>query len=453
MQDFLQFDRRDRKKRDVFQRVSDFSEIYKDLKDKQSANQSKRCVQCGIPYCAYGCPLGNFIPHWLKNIADKDLETAFAISNETSPFPEIMGKICPHDKLCEGACTLNADELGAVSIGSIEQYISENGFKQGFKIKYTDKKVGKKVAIIGSGPAGLSTATFLMRAGVDVTIYEKEDRAGGLLTYGIPNFKLDKKGVQKRVDMLLENGLNLTLNTEIGKDISIDDIVEKYDAVFVGVGATKAFFAGIENENHANCFQAMEFLNAVQKAQFEITNSKIDTKNKNVVVIGGGDTAMDCVRTAIRQQANNVSCLYRRGEDDMPGSKKEFINAREEKVDFQFFLSPKTININKDKITSITMTKTEVKDNKLIYLDETIDITADIIIFALGFKVDDISFFDKASITKDNKGRVDVSNYKTSHPKIYAGGDCVRGADLVVNAALDGREASRIILQDLGVIM
>ena len=451
MQDFLEFDRRDRKKRNRKERIGDFSEIYKDLSPKQSVKQASRCVQCGIPYCAFGCPLGNFIPHWLKDTASMDLKTAFQISNETSPFPEIMGKICPHDKLCEGACTLEVDLDSAVSIGSIEQYITEEGFKNGYSIDYKAPKIDKKVAIIGSGPAGLSAATFLMRYGVSISMYEKEDRAGGLLTYGIPNFKLDKKTVQRRVSMLVENGMQLHLNSEVGKDINIDDLLKEYDAIFIGIGASKSIYVGLENEKNENCFQAMDFLTTVQKAQFNGTQSSIDSKNKTVVVIGGGDTAMDCVRTATRQKANLVRCLYRRGEASMPGSRKEFDNAIEEGVNFSFFLSPKSINVQNGKIVSITMTKTKLDGSKLVYLDEEEVIKADIIIFALGFKVEDTPFLDKIGVDKDDKGRFKANNHQSTKDKIYLGGDCVRGADLVVRAALDGREATKSILTKLGV--
>lgn len=451
MQKFLEFDRRDRKKRNRKERINDFSEIYQELKPKQLVKQASRCVQCGIPYCAVGCPLGNFIPHWLKNVADSDLKTAFQISNETSPFPEIMGKICPHDKLCEGACTLEVDLDSAVSIGSIEEHITETGFKEGLSIEYDAPKINKKVAIIGSGPAGLSNATFLMRHGVSVVMYEKEDRAGGLLTYGIPNFKLDKTTVERRVSMLVENGMELKLNTEVGKDISIDDLLNEYDAIFVGIGASKPIYIGLENEKNENCFQAMEFLTTVQKAQLKNEMPNIDSKGKTVVVIGGGDTAMDCVRTATRQKANLVRCLYRRGEGDMPGSRKEFDNAIEEGVSFNFFLSPKSINVENGKIVSVTMTKTKLNGSKLEYLDEEETIKADIVIFALGFKVEDTPFLDKAGVTKDEWGRFEAKNHKSTKDKIYLGGDCVRGADLVVRAALDGREATKSILKDLGV--
>lgn len=451
MQDFLEFDRRDRKKRDRKERIYDFSEIYKDLKPKQSVNQASRCVQCGIPYCAIGCPLGNFIPHWLKNVADKDLKTAFYISNETSPFPEIMGKICPHDKLCEGACTLEVDLDSAVSIGSIEQHITETGFKEGLSLDYNAPKIGKKVAIIGSGPAGLSAATFLMRYGVDVVMYEKEDRAGGLLTYGIPNFKLDKKTVSKRVSMLIENGMEIHLNSEVGKDIAMDNLLSNYDAIFVGIGASKPMYIGLENEKNENCFQAMEFLTDVQKSQFNNTKPNIDSQGKTVVVIGGGDTAMDCVRSATRQGALLVRCLYRRGEGDMPGSRKEFDNAIDEGISFNFFLSPKSINVENGKVVSVTMTRTKLEGSKLVYLNEEKTIEADIVIFALGFQVEHTPFLDKIGVSKDDKGRFKADNYKSTKDKIYLGGDCVRGADLVVRAALDGREATKRILEDLGV--
>jgi len=448
MQNFLEYERLDRETRNSVDRILDFDEIYKNIRSKEAKSQSSRCIQCGIPYCSYGCPLGNFIPHWLQNVANKDLDTAFQISNETSPFPEIMGKICPHDKLCEGACTLEPTH-GAITIGSIEQYISERGFSKNLKIKNLAPKNNKKVAIIGSGPAGLSAATFLLRHGVNVSVYEKEDRAGGLMVYGIPNFKLDKSSVANRVNMLIENGMELHLNSNINKD-NMQKIVDENDAIFLAIGATKAFGAGIENEDKS--FKAMEFLVDVQKAHMENKKPSIDISNKDVVVIGGGDTAMDCVRTSIRLNAKSVKCLYRRDEKDMPGSKKEFMNAKNEGVNFHFFVSPEKINLDSaGNTSSISMIKTKIENNKLIYLDDKIEIKADIIIFALGFEVEKSDIFESANILLDDKGRVNANDYKTSNPKIFTGGDCLRGADLVVNAALDGREATNIILKELGI--
>ena len=446
---FTKIDRINASKRGVMDRIKDFKEVYEVFDENKAAEQSERCIGCGDPYCHNKCPLHNIIPAWLKQTANKDLEMAFNISNETSPFPEILGRICPHDVLCEGDCTLN-DTHGAITIGSVETYITETGFDNGLKPKFTDKKIGKKVAIIGSGPAGLSAATFLLRAGIDVEIFERASKAGGLLTYGIPGFKLDKHRIQRRVDSLIEAGAKVTLNCEIGKDKSFEDLQKEFDAVFIGIGATKGKKANIDGQNNQNVHLAMEFLTKVQKKEFdEDVQDFIDVKDKNVVVIGGGDTAMDCVRTSVRQGAKDVKCLYRRDEINMPGSKKEVDNSKEEGVEFVFNVSPVSINndgviLEKTELTTPDESgrqKVQIIENSS-YLQE-----ADIIIMALGFDQELPKFITDSSLELDKWNGIKVNDdYTTSIKNVYSGGDSVRGADLAVTATLDGREAAKTII-------
>jgi glutamate synthase (NADPH/NADH) small chain len=461
MLNFVEIERVEPKKRDVLERLKDYDEVTKQLKPKHASEQSDRCINCGDPYCHNKCPLHNMIPYWLKQTYQSNLDLAFDISNETSPFPEILGKICPQDVLCEGACTLN-DGHGAVTIGAVENHISEMGFEKGLKPYITSKKNGKKVAVVGSGPAGISVATFLLRDGFDVEMFERADRAGGLLTYGIPNFKFDKSKVERRIGWLVEAGMKLTLNCEIGVDKSFDELKNGFDAVFIGIGATKAKSAKLPNEEKAReigaVVDAMEFLTAIQKRNFcKIPENFIDVKDKKVVVIGGGDTAMDCLRSSVREKASSVSCLYRRDEKNMPGSKKEYVNSVEEGVEFVFNVSPKSIVIENDGIAGIKMQKTELTTpdesgrQRVQIIDGSDYIQeADIIIYALGFDVDSDSFLSKNGIKTNDWGEVEVDeNLQTSVPNIYAGGDCYRGADLAVRAAADGKKVAKHIAKSL----
>jgi glutamate synthase (NADPH/NADH) small chain len=455
---FFDLERIDAKKRDVVERRKDFDEIYEIFKPTKGSEQSDRCIQCGDPYCHNGCPLHNLIPQWLKATAGRDLEFAFNLSNETSPFPEVMGRICPHDRLCEGACTLN-DGHGAITIGSVETFVSEEGFKKGLKPKFSEHKIGKKVAIIGAGPAGLSAATFLLREGVDVEIFDKQARAGGLLTYGIPGFKLDKLVVARRIKLLEEAGAVFHQNIEIGKDKTFDELTSAFDAVFIGVGAVKGRKAGLDGEEAPNVYLAMEFLVDIQKKIFGETRSEnIEVKDKDVVVIGGGDTAMDCVRTSLREKAKSVKCLYRRDAHNMPGSRKEYINAKEEGVDFEFYVSPKSLVANDSgDIIAVEMIKTKLGEPDASGRQRVEEISgseykidADIVIFALGFDNVEYPFFASNGIETDKWGAVLVDeNYQTTQAGIYAGGDCHRGADLVVTAARDGRDAAKAMVKML----
>lgn len=458
MREFLTIERIDPTKRGVVQRLKDFSEIYEPVDSHEASSQSDRCIQCGDPFCLNKCPLHNYIPQWLKAVAEKDLSFAFKLSNEPSPFPEVMGRVCPHDRLCEGDCTLN-DGHGAITIGSIETFINEEGFKQGMKPYFPGITTDKKVAIIGSGPAGLSAATYLLRSGVAVTMYERSDRAGGLLTYGIPNFKLDKKIVDRRVGLLVEAGLTLVLNCEVGKDIEFDEIADKHDALFLGLGATKSKTANLAGDNAANVYAAMEYLTAIQRKNFGLTYDKqFDFKDLEVVVIGGGDTAMDCVRTAKREGAKNVTCLYRRDAHNMPGSQREYKNAIEEGVEFSFHASPKEVILNDaGKAVSVHMAKTVLgaKDASGRQKMEEVkgadfNVNADVVIMALGFDPAVPAFLAENGIAANAWGGIVIDeHFQTTTPGIYAGGDCYRGADLVVTAAYDGREAARAMVKSL----
>ncbi len=451
---FFDLERIDAAKRDVTQRIKDYDEIYEIFKPYKASEQSDRCIQCGDPYCHNGCPLHNYIPQWLRATASADLEFAFHLSNETSPFPEVMGRICPHDRLCEGNCTLN-DGYGAITIGSVETFISEEGFKKGLKPKFAAKKLGKRVAIVGAGPAGLSVATFLLREGVDVELFDKQNRPGGLLTYGIPGFKLNKNVIERRVNILKDEGAVFHQNTEVGKDIAFSELIENFDAVFIGVGATKGRKPGLDNEDAKGCYLAMEYLVDIQKRLFnEPREHNIEVKDKNVVVIGGGDTAMDCVRTSLRERARSVTCYYRRDAHNMPGSKKEYINAKEEGVEFEFYTTPKKIITNdKDEVIAVEMVKTRLGEpdssgrRRVEEIpDSNFRVSADIVIFALGFDPISYEFLAENGIETDKWGGIVVDeNYETTKKGVYAGGDCSRGADLVVTAVRDGREAAKAI--------
>ncbi len=457
MLNFTKFERISPEKRDVLHRLKDYDEVYKVFGDSRAKEQSDRCMQCGDPYCHTGCPLGNFIPAWLKQTATKNPDLAFALSNETSPFPEILGRICPQDSLCEGACSLNTGH-GAIAIGAVETHVSEDAFARGLKPKFSNNKKDGKIAIIGSGPAGISAATFLLRKGYQVEMFERADRAGGLMMYGIPGFKLDKSTVDRRMNWLIEAGMKLHLNCEIGKDKSAKDLENEFDSIFIGIGATASRYAGIEGEKSSNVHLAMNLLTGIQKKNLGNKNSDfIDVKNKKVLVIGGGDTAMDCVRSSVREGASSVKCLYRRNEANMPGSKKEVVNAKEEGVEFVFNVSPKVIKTEGNIATGVELLTTSMSEpddsgRQKVVINEGSEYfeEADIIIMALGFTPEAPAFLKELNVETNSWGGIEISKtFQTSNNKVYAGGDCERGAHLAVTAAADGRDAARAIMQIL----
>lgn len=458
MQNFINVERVEPRKRSSGDRVKDFKEIYEIFTKEDASSQASRCVQCGDPFCHSRCPLHNYIPFWLKSITGLKRELSFNLSNETNPFPEITGRICPHDRLCEGDCTLN-DGYGAITIGAIETFISEEGFKKGFKPSFPGITTKKKVAIIGAGPAGIACATYLLRAGIAVSMYDKQNKAGGLLTYGIPGFKLDKEIVARRILWLQEAGMSLHVNTHVGKDISFDEVASQHDAVFLGIGAETPRKANIANENANGVFMAIDFLRSIQKKLFnEAYDKKYEVRNKHVVVIGGGDTAMDCLRSSIREGAKSVTCLYRRDKYNMPGSKKEFKNAIEEGAEFVYNVTPKEILVNADgQVIGIDMHRTMLgnKDESCRQCVEIVKggdfrVDADIIIFALGFSASSPAFLAENGIEVNKWGGVVVGkDYQTSKIGVYAGGDCKRGSDLVVTAAKEGKEAAGHIIKKI----
>ncbi|PLY03984.1 MAG: glutamate synthase small subunit [Desulfuromonas sp.] len=460
MQGFIETHRLDPDKEDVSSRLRHFEEIYRFYTSRMVARQGERCVQCGDPFCTtIGCPLNNAIPQWLEAIAEKDLEKAFLLSNETSPFPEILGRVCPHNRLCEGACTLD-DGYGAITIGPIEASISDLAFKSGLSLPFPGVTSDKKVAVVGSGPAGMSCAHFLLRAGIGVEMFERAENPGGLLNYGIPGFKLDKETVKRRFNILKEAGMQLQLGVEIGQDVTMKQLLADHDAVFLGVGATNGKRAKIPGENHQQVFLAMEFLTNVQRRLYgEAWMERFSVLGKRVVVIGGGDTAMDCVRTAVREGAESVVCLYRRDEANMPGSRKEYLNAVEEGVIFQFLASPQKIDIDgNDTLVGVDAIRTELGKPDADGRQRVSDISgsdhcvpADVVIMALGFDMEGLPFVEDAGVELGKWGEVQIEpqSCRTSHPKVYAGGDCQRGADLVVTAAADGKSAALAIMQEL----
>ncbi len=460
MQSFVETSREEPVKEGVSRRVHSFEEIYQFFTNRQVARQAERCVQCGDPFCTTnGCPLNNFIPQWLEAIAEKDLEKAFLLSNETSPFPEILGRVCPHNRVCEGACTLD-DGYGAITIGPIEASITDLGFRAGYRLPFPGITSGKRVAVVGSGPAGFSCAHFLLRAGIGVDMYERAERPGGLLTYGIPGFKLDKGIVEHRFALLEQAGLRLHLGQALGRELAIDRLIDEYDAIFLGIGATAGKRPGLENEDQPHVFMALDFLTNVQRRiNGESWTEHFSVLGKRVAVIGGGDTAMDCLRTAIREGAETVTCLYRRDEANMPGSEKEYRNAIEEGAVFLFNVTPKRIDLNDDGLVAgVDLLRTRLGEKGPDGRQSVEEIpgsehcvSAEVVILALGFDLEGNGFLEQAGIETSRWGTivVDPVTGRSSHEKIYAGGDCYRGADLVVTAAADGRRAALAIMDQL----
>ena len=447
-------------KREVNNRKKDFNEIYKEFINERASEQSSRCSQCGVPFCQVHCPLSNNIPDWLKLTAEGRLKEAYELSQSTNNMPEVCGRICPQDRLCEGNCVIEQSGHGTVTIGSIEKYITDNAWEQGWvhPIKVNNEK-NQSVGIIGAGPAGLAAAEQLRKLGYQITVYDRYDRAGGLLIYGIPNFKLEKFVVERRTKLLEEGGINFIQNFEVGKDASLDQLRKKHDALLIATGVYKAREIELPGNDLGNIFPAMEFLTASNKKglgdKVELfDNGTLNAEGKDVVVIGGGDTAMDCVRTSIRQKAKSVKCLYRRDKENMPGSAREVANAEEEGVEFVWLSSPKKF-LGTNKVEELVVNKIKLGEadesgrrKPEIQKDSNFNIKADIVIKALGFDPEDLPKLfgsDDLQVTKWGTLKTDFDTMETSLPGVFAAGDIVRGASLVVWAIKDGRDAAASI--------
>ena len=460
---FLDLPRQDPKKAPVEIRLHDFREIYGQFKSDQAASQAGRCLDCGNPYCEWKCPVHNFIPNWLKLIQEGNLFAAAELSHQTNSLPEICGRICPQDRLCEGACTLE-DGFGAVSIGNIEKYITDEAVKQGWRPDMSSVvPTGKRVAIVGAGPAGLGCADVLTRNGVQAVVYDRYSEIGGLLTFGIPPFKLEKEVVKTRRGLLEGMGVEFRLNVEIGRDIPFEQLLSEYDAVFLGMGAYTEMKGGFPGEDLPGVTQALPFLisnvNRVMGIETDAAQF-IDVRGQRVVVLGGGDTAMDCNRTSVRQQATRVTCVYRRDEANMPGSKREVANAKEEGVRFLFNRQPVEI-VGDGKVEGVKMVETRLgkpdakgrRQPEVVAGSEEV-IPADRVLIAFGFRPSPAAWITEHGVELQQDGRIKTSEqrkFQTTNSKIFAGGDMVRGSDLVVTAVFEGRQAAEGILDYLGV--
>ena len=444
-------------KRETIKRKKDFSEIYDEYIETKAKEQSSRCSQCGVPFCQIHCPLSNNIPDWLKLTAEGRLEDAYKLSQSTNNMPEVCGRICPQDRLCEGNCVIEQSGHGTVTIGSIEKYITDTAWEKGWvKPVVVKKELKESVGIIGSGPAGLACAEELRKFGFQVTIYDRYDRPGGLLIYGIPNFKLEKNIVERRTKLLKDSGINFVLNFEVGKNKSLYELKKKHDAILIATGVYKAREIEVPGSNLKNIFPAMDFLTASNKKGLGdkvdlFDNGTLNAEGKDVVVIGGGDTAMDCVRTAVRQKAKSVKCLYRRDKENMPGSAREVGNAIEEGVDFVWLTSPKRF-LGKDKVEEVEVNKMILGEpdqsgrRKPISQDGSeFKMPADLVIKSLGFDPEDIpNLFgaEELAVSKWGTIKIDLRSMQTNLEGVFAAGDIVRGASLVVWAIRDGRDAA-----------
>ena len=459
---FIDVPRQDPEKIKVEQRRIEFREIYKPFDEQSARSQADRCLACGNPYCEWECPVHNYIPNWLKLVEEGNILEAAELSHRTNTLPEVCGRVCPQDRLCEGACTLNDCNFGAVTIGSVEKYITEEALKLGWRPDLSDvQDTGKRVAIVGAGPAGLGCADILARNGVKAVVYDKYPEIGGLLTFGIPPFKLEKEVMKTRQEIFEGMGIEFVLNTEIGQDIPFQQLLDEYDAVFLGMGTYTYMKGGFPGEDMEGVYEALPYLISNTNNLLGYSSDFIDMKNKKVVVLGGGDTAMDCNRTAIRQNASQVTCAYRRDEANMPGSKREVQNAREEGVEFLWNRQPIEIVGENGTMTGIKLVTTQLgeADERGRRRPEPIPGTEEIlecdhVLIAFGFQPSPANWFADFNISIDDWGRVKAPSkneykFQTTNPKIFAGGDMVRGSDLVVTAIFEGREAAEGILDYL----
>ncbi|TVS07465.1 MAG: NAD(P)-dependent oxidoreductase [Rhodobacteraceae bacterium] len=463
---FVKIDKAMPDKRPPDLRAEDFDEIYGEYSDDKAAEQAGRCSQCGVPYCQTHCPLHNNIPDWLMLTAQGRLQEAYELSQATNTFPEICGRICPQDRLCEGNCVIEQAGHGTVTIGSVEKYITDTAWEKGWVQPIAPAaERGESVAIIGAGPGGLAAADVLRRAGVQVTVYDRYDRAGGLMTYGIPGFKLEKPVVLRRIEQLEQGGVEFVLNCTVGEDITFDAIRGKHDAVLIATGVYNARDIEAPNASAPGVVKALDFLTASNRKSFgddvpEFDSGELDARGKRVVVIGGGDTAMDCVRTAVRQGAKSVRCLYRRDRDNMPGSRRETQNAEEEGVEFVWlsapsgFLTDDSGALSGVRVQKMRLGHPDATGRRAPEVIEGADYTeeAEMAIMALGFEAEDLpALWDvpELAVTRWGTIKAKFNTHETELPGVWAVGDIVRGASLVVWAIRDGREAADSILKYL----
>jgi len=459
---FVDIPRIDPDKMPANERNKQFCEIYGAYDATTASSQADRCLACGNPYCEWKCPVHNYIPNWLKLVSEGNLFEAAELSHQTNSLPEVCGRVCPQDRLCEGSCTLN-DGFGAVTIGSVEKYISDEAFKAGWRPDMSGVvDTGKRVAVIGAGPAGIGCADVLTRNGVKAVVFDRYPEIGGLLTYGIPAFKLEKEVMVNRRNVLEEMGVEFKFNTEIGKEISMQQLLDDYDAVFLGMGTYNYMKGGFPGEGLPGVHDALPYLIENTRKLLGETDDCIDMKDHKVVVLGGGDTAMDCNRSAIRQKADSVTCAYRRDEANMPGSKREVTNAKEEGVEFLWNRQPVEI-VGDGKVEGVKFVTTAMgePDERGRRRAEPVAgteeiVPADSVLIAFGFRPSPPSWLADHNITTDDRDRVTAPEngefkFQTSNPKVFAGGDMVRGSDLVVTAVFEGREAAEGILDYLDI--
>ena len=457
---FVDIDQQTPIKREISQRKEDFEEIYQEFITDKAREQSSRCSQCGVPFCQVHCPLSNNIPDWLKLTAEGRLEEAYELSQSTNNMPEVCGRICPQDRLCEGNCVIEQSGHGTVTIGSIEKYITDTAWDKGWvkpiKVK---KEIDQNIGIIGAGPAGLACAEELRKLGYKITVYDRYDRPGGLLIYGIPNFKLEKFVVERRTKLLEDSGIKFIQNFEVGKNATLEEINKKHDAVLIATGVYKAREIDVPGSYLKNIFPAMDFLIASNKKGLgdkveNFDNGNLNAEGKNVVVIGGGDTAMDCVRTSIRQNAKSVKCIYRRDQENMPGSAREVLNAKEEGVEFIWLSSPKKF-IGNEKVEKLIVDKIQLgspdetgRKKPEVIQNAEFDINVDLVIKSLGFDPENLpKLFNNSNllVTKWGTIKADFKTMETNIPGVFAAGDIIRGASLVVWAIKDGRDVAQSI--------
>ncbi len=462
---FVDLPRQDPPKDSPPHRIQHWREIYRNYSFNQASSQAGRCIACGNPYCQWKCPVHNYIPDWLNLVAEGRLSEAAELSHQTNSLPEICGRICPQDRLCEGACTMN-DGFGAITIGSIEKYITDEAFSQGWRPDISDvQPTGKRVAVVGAGPAGLACADVLVRNGVEAVVFDRYREIGGLLTYGIPPFKLEKRIVLERRKVMEGMGVQFKLGIDVGQDLTISKLLDDYDAVFLGMGTYTYMKGGFPGENLRGVYEALPYLiGNIHQVENEASQQwpYIDCSNQKVVVLGGGDTAMDCVRTAVRQGADTVTCVYRRDEDNMPGSRREVWHAKEEGVRFLWNRQPVEI-LGNGKAQAVKVIETQLggtdergrrQPQPVPGSEQTI--ACDSAIIAFGFRPSPPDWFSEYNIEVDSFLRVKAQHdsefpFQTSNPNIFSGGDMVRGADLVVTAVFEGREAALGIVRYLDV--